>query len=712
MTTERLVVIRTLKQMDDLLFYIREQDILAVDTETTGVEKDSQIVGFSVCADINLAYYVILAEWHPETKSLVWLDTREGVKDVMGMLKEKKLIGQNFIFDASMIEASYGVSLIGSLIHDTLISGHLLDENRSNGLKERGLETYGEDATKEQKAMKASVLKNGGVWTVKQKDMYMADPDLLAYYGAKDAILTLKLFYKDVEELYTEGLDSFYYEEESLPLYKGPTYQMNTIGLRVDHEALQKLRGTLEAEIMEAKAFVYTEIHAHIKNKYPGTNKRNTFNIGSTQQMSWLLFGQLGNEFSFLTDEGREVAKALDLKTPYSNAAKREFIAMVQRNKGRVYCESKWNPKTRKMAKPKKIGEVWKYLAAGKLTLEKLSKKYKWVERYLEYAKAKKLLSTYVIGIQNRMRYNIIRPSFLQHGTTSGRYSSKNPNFQNLPRDEKRIKACIISRPGKVFIGADYSQLEPRIFASLSGDPQLCGCFESGDDFYSVVGAPIFASGQALSLKKSDKNSFAKLYPEERQIAKEDVSLATVYGSTAWKMSQSTGLSTDRCQEIINDYFDSFPKVYNMMMESHDQVKTTGKVHSLFGRPRRIPLAMKIPKLFGNVPYYEIKDYTYRNLLNLATNHRIQSSASSVTNRAAIAFYTTVQELAKDDPRWLEAKLLLQVHDELVVEVPEELAEEAAQVLKYCMEETTLLPNGVKLVAEPIIGRNLAEIKG
>lgn len=700
---EKLIAIKTLAQLAELSEYLKDKDYIALDTETTGVNKGDRIIGFSVCADIDIAYYVCLAYWDSEQKKLIWRETLEGAGAFMEQLKGRLLVLQNSPFDCSMIQENFQIDLMPYVVHDTMIGGHLLNENRSNGLKERGVELFGEDAVAEQKAMKESVHKNGGVLTKEKYELYKADEDLLAHYGAKDAILTLKVFYHDVPLLFEEDLDKFFYENESMPLLRGPTYDMNTTGLRVDPEKLQKLKQTLEADCLEALGFINKEVAGHVKSKYPGTGKTNHFNVGASQQRSWLLFHQLGNFFNTLTKGGKELCKALDIKTPYTNVAKRDFIHLVTENKGKVWRESTFNKKTKKMARPKKVQDPWTYMSCGAETLAKLQDKYKWVKKYLEYAKNLKLLNTYVEGIQSKMEYNIIRPSFLQHGTTSGRYSSRRPNFQNLPRDDKRIKACIIARPGKVFVGADYAQLEPRVFASFSQDERLMGCFASGDDFYSVVGASTFGK-EGLSLKKDDKNSFAKIHPDLRQLAKEDVALATVYGTTAFKMSQSTGLPPDRCQEIINDYLQSFPGVEKLMLDAHEQVKTEGRTYNLFGRPRRQPEALKIKKIYGNTQHSDLP-YAIRNILNLSVNHRIQSTGASIMNRAAIRVW---EECKKR--HWEQVKIVMQVHDELILEGPESLGPEMAAMLKSAMEDTTVLP-GVKLVAEPKIAYNLAELK-
>ncbi len=711
---KQIHLVKTLPQLKALADYIAGKEFIAYDVETTGTDKESIITDFAVCAevgDVDIAYCVQTAHWDPVLQKLVYYETHEEADEFLRLLRGKRLIMQNGPFDCWMTSNNYGVELIHDLEIDTLALGHLLNENRLNGLKERGVELYGEDAREEQRIMKESVVKNGGVLTKEKYELYKADSDLRAQYCAQDTILTMNVACHDLPILYAEKLDKFYFEE-TMPLMRGPTYQMNTTGLRVDPEKLSKLKGELEVQIMKLEVEIYAEIEELTKEKYPkGFGKKpKHFNIGAAQQIAWLLFEKLENPFHMLTKSGQAMCKEMGIKRPYSDQQKREFIEYCEQNVGKVWKDTSWNYKTKKWERPKKIQKALKYMSVGKETAEIFSKRYTWVAKLVEHAKAKKLLNTYVIGIQKRMKYNIIRPSFMQCGTTSGRYACKNPNFQNLPRKEKRLKACIVAREGKVLVAADYSQLEPRVFASVSQDEALMGCFASGDDFYSVVGVPIFDTAhRCTSLKKDVVGSFSVLYPDERQISKEDVALATPYGTSAWKMAASTGLPVERCREIIELYFSSFPKVRKMMLDSHEQAKTNGVVYTLFGRPRRIPKAMKIPEIFGDTPHDELP-YEWRTILNLAMNHRVQGTGANIMNRAAIAFYDRTMALSKSDPRWLEVPIVMQVHDELIVEGPAWMAQMIADLLKDCMENTSKLP-GVALVTEPKIGLDLASVK-
>jgi len=574
-----------------------------------------------------------------------------------------------------------------------MILAHLLNENRRVGLKELSKQYFGEDSTQESEEMKASVLANDGAWLKSNKEMYKADPKVLAKYGAKDAMLTYKLFLKLVPELYEQNLDKFFYEDESMPLLRTVTYELNTVGLQVDMAALSSLKATLKAECAEAKDFIYKEIKSHIQKLYPGTNKKNTFNIGSSSQLGWLMFGELALEFSTLTKEGKILCKAMGMKLPYWYAAQREFIATCIMMKGSTY-QSK--------GAVKKIRDPWNYIQCDKKTLQKLSNKYKWIATLLEYQRKIKLLTTYVEGMEDKIHYGIVQPGFLQHGTTSGRYASRSPNFQNLPRDDKRVKQCIVARAGKVFVGADYSQLEPRVFASISGDEKLLASFKTDDDFYSVIGMEVYDKYDCIPKKDGSPMAFGVMYKNLRDLSKV-IALASTYGATAYQLSGTTKKSAEDTQRDIEQYFERFPKVKEMMLLSHEQAKQHGVVYNTYGRPRRIPEATKINKAYGkNTPHADLP-YEARKLLNLSVNHRIQSTGASIVNRAAIAFHNKCKEIG------IYVTTNLQVHDSLIAECNIQDADIVKELLKEAMENTTRLP-GIELEALPKIGTTLADV--
>lgn len=686
---EKLIIIKTKVELDQLLIYLKDKDFVSYDVETTGLEHDASIIGYSVCAEENTAYYVIVREWDKEKQLLVDTEALQYTNIVLKLLLTKQLIMHNSVFDCMRTANNFGVDLMPALHTDTLTLSHLLNENRSNSLKNRAKELFGNEAVAEQEDLTESIKANGGTVFKKNYELFKADSDIIARYGAKDAILTYGLFLNDIELLEGEGLLDFFYKDESMPLLRGTTYDLNRTGLKIDPDKINQLKATLEGEIIQAKFFINEEIKPYVEEKYPGTTKINTFNFNSNAQLSWLLFIKLGNEFSTLTALGKELCNYLNMPLPYTLGAKKEFLAQVVRGKGMEWTKNRT------------IGEPEKYLTCAVGSLQGLASKYRWVQRLMQCKKLEKMVGTYICPIIEKSQYNIIRPSFNQSGTSSGRYSSSSPNFQNLPRDDKRIKSCIVARPGKVFIGSDYSQLEPRVFASFSKDARLLACFSNGEDFYSVIGYQVFG-GEPCSMKKDEENSYAKKYPLKRQIAK-TIALSTTYGTTASKLSPILNMSLKEAQNVIDDYFDAFPSVKKLMDTAHDIAIETGVVKNLFGRPRRIPRAMEIKSKY-KLPY------EYRNFLNLAINHTIQSTAASIVNRAAIQFNNNCRYLEQFDARWKEVRLVLQIHDELVAEGPDSLKEDIIDVLKDAMENTVVLP-GVRLIAEPKAAYNLADLK-
>lgn len=680
--------ITTNAEVADLIMYLKDKQYVALDTETTGVDKDSTIIGYSVCAEEDLAYYVVTQYWDKLGQQLVPMETVETSPMFMESLKSKDLIGHNILFDTNMIRDNWRVDLIDYAFMDTMLAAQLTDENRSIGLKALGAHYLGASATQEQEIMQASVIANGGKLTKANYELYKADYNLIAEYGAKDAEMTFKLMPLLIDELVKEDLVDFYFDE-TMPLLRGPTNDLNSVGLTIDSVALNSLRKSLEVETLELRGKIHHDIDHLVRAKYPGTCAKNTFNIGSCPQLSWLLFDQLKNTFPTLSDAGQDLCRAMSMKLPYNNSAKKEFIDTVRSNLGTV-----WGGK--------KVKEYWNYLSTNKEVLDKFSEKYRWVKYLQQYKTAKKTLTTYVDGIEEKIRCGIVHPNFKQHGTTSGRYSCSTPNFQQLPRDDKRVKSCIVSRPGNVFVGADYSQLEPRCFASISGDISLMECFTRGKDFYSVVGMPTFGI-TGCSEVKSDGNSFASLYPKLRDKSKV-IALATPYGRTARQQAQAMGIPEEESQALIDSYFAAYPLVEQMMLNFHKEVKESGYVKSMFGRKRRIPEALKIRSMYGEASHNDLP-YTARNMLNLAVNHPIQSAGASITNRAMIRFKDCIKDLG-----WTESvSIVLQVHDSIVVECPENVSPQVSDLLRDCMENTTVLP-GVKLEAIPKIGKTLADV--
>jgi DNA polymerase-1 len=251
-------------------------------------------------------------------------------------------------------------------------------------------------------------------------------------------------------------------------------------------------------------------------------------------------------------------------------------------------------------------------------------------------------------------------------------------------------------------VGADHSQLEPRTFAYLSGDTRLLKAFDGSSDFYSVIGMEVYQKSDCTPQKEGSPEAFGVKYKKLRDLSKV-IALASTYGATAHQLAPTTGKSIEQTQQDIDNYFETFPDVKEFMIKSHELAKKNGYVENIFGRKRRMPEAKKFNKIYGNVAHGELP-YEARNVLNLAVNHRVQSTGASIVNRNAIKFLVNCRLAGLED-----VKLVLQVHDSLIAECKEEDAETVGLLLQDAMETAVIL-EGVSFEAIPKIGKSLAEV--
>ena len=185
--------------------------------------------------------------------------------------------------------------------------------------------------------------------------------------------------------------------------------------------------------------------------------------------------------------------------------------------------------------------------------------------------------------------------------------------------------------------------------------------------------------------------------------------MGATYGSSPARIAemlkdkQGRNANIDECAQIIEDYFVSFPKVKQLMLDSHRQAIDTGEVHNLFGRPRHITEAKKLKAYGPNIEHSKLT-YLERNPLNLAINARIQNTAGSLMNRAMIAFYRRCKALG------LDTRIVMTVHDEIIIECLIADAEQVKEILRDTMQNTTKIP-GVDLLAEPVIGARIGDLK-
>jgi DNA polymerase-1 len=300
----------------------------------------------------------------------------------------------------------------------------------------------------------------------------------------------------------------------------------------------------------------------------------------------------------------------------------------------------------------------------------------------LQYREVSKLLSTYLEALPQAINPETgrIHTSFNQIGAATGRISSTEPNLQNIPVRTARgevIRKGFVPRPGFKYVVADYSQIELRLLAHLSGDPAFVEAFRKGGDIHRQTAAVIFGV------------DVANVSAEQRARAK-TINFATIYGQGPHALSRQLGISRDEAKHFIDEYFARFAGVRAFLDACVEKAKAKGYAETILGRRRYIP---------------ELKDKNF-NMRSFgertATNSPIQGSAADLIKVAMVR----VRDALAAGHR---ARLVLQVHDELIVESPAEEAEEAAGLLRRHMEGAAEL--AVPLVADVGIGDNWLDAK-
>ena len=312
--------------------------------------------------------------------------------------------------------------------------------------------------------------------------------------------------------------------------------------------------------------------------------------------------------------------------------------------------------------------------------LDKLRNQHPIVNEVLEYRQYSKLKSTYVDGLLKVIGPDgRVRTSFQMTVTATGRLSSTEPNLQNIPtRTElgSELRRMFTAEPGKVLVDADYSQIELRLLAHISGDETMRAAFLSGEDIHAVTASQVF--GLPLENVTHEMRSRAKA-----------VNFGIVYGISAFSLSQDIGVSQAEAKLYIDTYLEKYHGVREYMESTIAQAKERGYVSTLFGRRRALPEL--------HASNFNLRSFGER----VARNMPIQGTAADVIKLAMIRVH---DRLERELP---EAKLLLQVHDELIVECPAAMGERAAAILTEEMEHTVAY--SVPLTADAGMGRSWAD---
>ena len=447
----------------------------------------------------------------------------------------------------------------------------------------------------------------------KQLTMDLVNVERVKEYAAEDADVTLQLKQALYPMIEQIGLQHLYFEIEEPMIAVLADIEM--AGVRIDSEALAVYAVELNRKLAELEAAIRTEAGEP------------NLNINSARQLGEVLFGKM--------------------------------------------CIAE-KPK---MTKTKQFCTDEDYL-------QLFARKHRIVDLILEYRGVKKLLSTYVEALPQLVNRSTgrIHTSFNQAVTATGRLSSTNPNLQNIPvRDDmgRRIrKAFIPSDDDHLLLSADYSQVELRLMAHLSGDESLIAAFEHGEDIHAATAAKLF------------NKTLDEVTSEERRRAK-TANFGIIYGISAFGLSQRLEIPRKEAKEIIDGYFASYPGVKKYMDNVVEKAKEEGFVSTIFGRRRYL----------NDIASHNAiaRGLAERN----AVNAPIQGSAADIMK---IAMINVHRRFAAEGIR---SRVILQVHDELVVDMLRSEQERVTAIVTECMESAAQLK--VRLIADAGVGGNWLE---
>jgi len=449
-----------------------------------------------------------------------------------------------------------------------------------------------------------------------QRTMSQVPVAQVAPYACADVDMTHRLVAVLEAELKEKYLWSLFTEVEMELI--PPLAAMEMAGVRLDVALLEQMSAELATRLGELDTRIQEMVGY-------------TFNVNSTQQLSDALFKTLG-----LPSQGLRRTKSGHFSTAAS-------------------------------------------------VLERLRGKHPVIDLILEQRGLAKLKSTYVDALPRLVnpRTGRLHTSYKQTGTVTGRLSSSNPNLQNIPiRTElgRQVRRAFVAEPGWKLIAADYSQVELRVMAHISGDEGLLGAFARGEDIHASTAAAIM--GVPL----------AEVTADMRRVAK-GTNFGLSYGQTAYGLANATSLTQAEAEDFIKAYFERFPKVREYIDTTKALATRQGYVETLLGRRRYFPELQP-----GSKAPHNVRQAAER----MAINAPIQGTAADIINIATIHLHRVLRE------RGLRARMILQVHDELVVEAPDEEVATVAPLMREVMESAFELKAPLK--ADIKVGQNWEEM--
>lgn len=630
-----------------------------LDIETTGLDPfNDLIVGVCLYSPSQEPAYIPMLHTDIDNKLLPGQLEVAVVKQHITRLMESNAhwINHNIKFDAKFLMYRWNIKP-NNMFWDTLIGAFVLNENEpTHGLKP----LYAKYITKSKDKQS-------------YKDLFEKTPfnyiplDLAEVYGANDGTKTYALykFQKqylnpnhdrgDFKQLYKVFRDI---EMALLPVL----CDMELKGVEIDTKFAKELEVKYEQVALDQEQYLYDVIYTRFANKVKnhtalqeliakqaknkklkGTKYQDLINFNSSPQLKYLFFDILG------------------------------FPKLYRRDP---------------MSCGKEQQQLW-------LDSDKVSKGQKeFLQAFMEWRKTVKLLTSFIVKIPEarEVKTNAVHTNFNQLGAKTGRFSSSHPvhkiNLQQIPSRNKDIRKIFTARPGHVFIGSDFSAIEPRILATVSQDPTMLQTFNDGIDIYASMASLIFNVPYEQCLEFHPETGEKQPEGKDRRTQTKSVLLGIMYSRGAKAIAEQFGRDAKWGQELIDNFYKSFPSIKEIITRSMYQAEKLGYVCTITGRKRRLP-NMRLDK----------ENYLYQEASRQCLNARIQGSSADVMKLAMVNLH--------NNPRFKElgGSILMTIHDEMVIECRDEVAVEMSELLPEVMKDTAMKLLGTKQKCDVEVSR-------
>ena len=596
-------IVDTPEKLGDLVKTLNKAKIISFDTETTSTEEmRADMVGISLAVKEGEGYYIPVG--HRAGTNLPLKDVLSALKEPMTNPKIGK-VAHNAKYDYLVLEKN-GL-YVSPLTFDTMLAEFIVDPGSHNlGLKNLAFVKLGDEMTHIEE-----LIGKG------KKQISMADVAIesAAPYAVADAETTLRLMpimQADLRRVNgTKLLD-----EIDLPLTP-VLAAMEMAGISLDLPFFEETSKRLEKRMGEIEKQVFESVGK-------------PFNINSTQQLSDVLFKQLGLE---PPDRGNKTASG--------------------------------------------------HFSTSAGVLDMLRGKHPVVDMILEHRELSKIKSTYVDALQEALNpaTGCVHTSYSQTGAVTGRLSSSNPNLQNIPirtEEGRRIRHGFVASKNNVLLSVDYSQIELRIVADMAQDEAMLEAFRLGEDIHTTTARAIYGVGPEGVTKNMRRHA-------------KSINFGLIYGMSVFGLTRTTDLTLAEAEEFVKTYFQKFPGIKKYLDGIRKLAAQQGYVETLLGRRRYFPALQGKQNV-------QVKNREEREAINAP----IQGTAADIMKIAMLKIPPALKAAG------LKGKMLLQVHDELVLECPEKELKETARIVQDTM--TNAFPLSIPLSTEARYGKNWGDM--